>query len=161
MLTKSPIIKHIEAVPVGSVFYYPNLGDGTLCVAAKYDGQSGDRTTVVVPLTDTSNSDYALRIFDEDNLSGYAALPDGLIAEVDLQAATSIEEAAAYVASDGTYIRVWSDHPGFRHFLRLDDGIIRSSVPAASIGFTGWKIVLEDDPTVEFWSSDRPDNRAK
>lgn len=158
MLTKSPIIKHIEAVPVGSVFYYPYLGEGTLCVAAKYDGQPGDRPTVVVPLSDTSNSDYALRIFDVNNLSGYAALPEGFIAEVNLQAATTIEEAAAYVASDGTYIRVRSEHPGFRHFLRLDDGIIRSSVPSASIGFTGWKIVLEDDPTVEIWSSDRPEN---
>ncbi|QUL36824.1 hypothetical protein [Erythrobacter sp. JK5] len=154
MLTKTPAIKHIEEVPVGSIFYYPYLGEGMLCLSARFDGQNPDRSTVVVPLSGEAPSSHSLHTVFIDNLSGHAAVVDELRAEVDLSSATNSENTSAWVAPDGLYVRLQNERPMMRQCLRLNDGVIRSSVPTTAIGFTRWKVVLDDDPNTEVWSSD-------
>lgn len=155
MQTKTPVIKHIEEVPVGSLCYYPTLGDGLLCISAKFDGQQ-DRSTVIIPLSGKVENGYALRTLRVDDLCGRVVLVEGTRAEADLSTATTFDEAVAHVGKDGTYIRLRSDRPEMRsrQCLRLEDGVIRSSPPSDSVGFMRWKIVFEDDPGEEVWSSD-------
>lgn len=155
MQTKSLPIKYLQDVPAGSLLYYPELGDGLLCVSARYDGQIGT-STILVPLSGVEASPYALQTLRVDHLSGRAVLVEGARAEVDLSTATSFNNASAYVASDGTYVRLRSDRPMMTttQCLRLDDGAVRSGPPTAGVGFTRWRIVMEDDPSEELWDSD-------
>lgn len=159
MLTKSPTILHIEDVPVGSLFYYPALGKGLLCIAAKYDGQN-ERATVVVPLSGEMPNVNSLQIIRMESLSGRAVIVEDVRAEVDLSTATDFGETVAFVGRGGTYISVRAQHPMMRQCLRLEDGVLCSSAPADAIGFGRWKIVAEDDPQVELWASDRLDEPA-
>ena len=154
LITNSPIIKHIEEVPVGSIFYYPSLGEGLLCISGRFDGQNPDRSTVVVPLSGKAPNTHSLQTIFIEYLSGHVAVVDDLRAEVDLASATNSEDASAWVGQDGIYIRLKNERPMMRQCLRLDDGVIRSSAPINSIGFVRWKVVLEDDPSNEIWSSD-------
>lgn len=155
MQTKSLIIKHIQEIPNGSLLYYPELGDGLLCVSAKYDGELGE-STVIVPLSGTSASPYALQPLRADQLSGRAVMVDGVKAEVDLCAATRFGNAVAYANNNGTYVRLRSERTMMASMqcLQLDDGIIRSYPPTAGIGFARWRIVMEEDPSEELWNSD-------
>lgn len=155
MQTKSLTIRHIEELPAGSLLYYPEFGDGLLCVSARYEGQVGV-STILVPLSGRAASPYALQALRVDNLTGRAVLVEGARAEVDLSTSTSFNGATIYAAPDGIYVRLRSDRPMMTttQCLRLDDGVVRSSPPTASVGFTRWRIVMEDDPSEEIWDSD-------
>lgn len=161
LMTKPLVVVHIEDVPVGCLFYYPELGDGLLVISARYEGQS-DRSTRIVPLSGTSICTLALQAIRAEVLSGLAVLVDGFRAEVDLSSSTNSNQAAAYVGKDGTYIRLKSERSMMEigQCLRLDDGVIRSSPPTASVGFSRWRIVSESDPSVELWSSDLLDREG-
>ncbi len=154
MLTKSPDVVHVADVPVGSLFYYPGLGSGILCIAACYDGQQG-RATVVIPLAPQFNDVDHLGLLDIDNLSGLAVLVEGFRAEVDLQTSTVYDRADVQLGKDGIYASVVAGHSLMRKWLRLDDGRLRSSCPSISVGFSRWRIVSENDPEDELWSSDQ------
>lgn len=155
MHTKTLIIKHIGDIPAGSLLYYPDLGDGLLCVSARYDGELG-AATMIVPLSGRAASPYALQPVRAELLSGRAVLVEGAKAEVDLSAATRFDNAVAFADNNGTYIRLRSERPMMvsMQCLQLDDGIIRSHPPTAGMGFERWRIVMEEDPSEELWNSD-------
>ncbi len=159
MLTKSPDVLHVADVPVGSLFYYPELGSDTLCIAACYDGQQGP-ATVVITLAPQFNDVDHLGLVDIDNLSGLAVLVEGFRAEVDLRTSTVYDRADVRVGNAGIYVSVVAGHPLMRKWLRLDDGRLCSSCPSISVGFKRWRIVSEDDPEDELWSSDKLDQHG-
>lgn len=154
MQTKPQIIKNVEELPAGSLLYCPELGDGVLCISANYDGHPG-RSSMIIPLSGKANFTFALQTIRVENLARQVVLVEGVRAEVDLSTATDFEHAVAHVGRDGTYIRLRAERPmiGMRQCLRLEDGIIRSSPPSGSVGFTRWWIASEDDPSEVLWDS--------
>jgi len=153
MLTKSPNIVHVAEVPVGSLFYYAELGDGILFIAAQYDGQQGP-ATIAVPLTKMGTMLEPLAMIEIEHLSGSAALVEGFRAEVDLTTSTNNMGATVSVAKDGTYISVRSDHPLRGRRLRLEDGKLVSSIPSRAVAFARWRIVCQEDDNIVLWTSD-------
>jgi hypothetical protein len=154
MQTKPQLIKHVEDLPAGSLLYCPELGDGVLCISANYDGHQG-RSSMIIPLAGKDGCSFALQTFRVENLSQQVVVVEGVRAEVDLSTATNFEHAVAYLAKDGTYIRLRSERPMIRmhQCLRLEDGVICHSPPFSSIGFTRWWIASENDPSEVLWDS--------
>lgn len=154
MQTKPQVITHVEELPAGSLLYCPELGDGVLCISAKYEGHQG-RSSMIIPLAGKDGCSFAFQTIRVENLSQQVVVVEGVRAEVDLSTATNFEYAIAYIAKDGTYIRLRSERPmvGMRQFLRLDDGVLCHSPPFSSIGFMRWWIASENDPSEVLWDS--------
>lgn len=160
MQTKSHVIMNVEEIPAGSLLYCPELGDGILCIAANYHGHPG-RSSMLIPLSGVAKYNFAFQTIRVENLSERVVLTEGFRAEVDLSSTTNLDHATAHVAKDGTYIRLRSERPviGMRQCLRLEDGIIYSYPPMASVGFTRWWIASEDDPNEVLWDSATIENQ--
>lgn len=138
-------------IPPGQLFYTPTLGEGTLCLSAKWDGQDGAATTFVV-LSAPLSEDYDLQVLSIENFSGLCAVVEDATAVIDQSSAKGFGEIAAYSDGKSAYLKARGSGFPPHVYVRLDDGVLSSSPPPNALGFGRIEIVSGEDLDTKIWS---------
>lgn len=159
MMVDAPVIANLEDLEPGTLFYLPSLGEGALCVAARWK-HSSNGTIHAVILTETGGPSTQPGIpsaVQIERLNGNIIILSNYFANVDLNSACVVGLPKVVANRDGLYLCVIDETNNRRALMGLHDGLFVSSVPEPQLGFRAWQIVNADDPENVIWSSNVPD----